>query len=109
MKATIRSHAEPAVIAVRTLAGLLAAVVTGLTVFAQNADPDSIVPLVYPLFPGLIAGLMITGGHGGTHNEEIAARIVAPIVNAIFYAGLILIAHKVWRALLSKPTAYRQF
>lgn len=64
--------------------------------------------LFYPLFPGLIAGLLITGGHGGSNAEEAVAKFVAPAVNAVFYALLILIAHKVWRTLLSKPTGYRQ-
>jgi len=44
--------------------------------------------LFYLLFLGLALGLMITGGHGGTHFEESLAPIVGVAVNTIFYAIL---------------------
>jgi hypothetical protein len=43
----------------------------------------------YLLYPGVVASLLITGGHGGTQFEEAIAPPVAFIVNAFVYAPLI--------------------
>ena len=32
-------------------------------------------------FPGLICGLMVTGGHGGTNAQELIGKVVAVAVN----------------------------
>ena len=106
--AIIRNHTPPAVIVVRIIAGFVSLIAAALTVVAQNTNLDALMVLLYPLFPGLIAGILITGGHGGSNAQETVAKIVAPEVNAAFYALLILTAHKIWRALLSRPNAYRQ-
>jgi hypothetical protein len=90
------------------VAGLVALIAAALTIVAQNTSLDALMVLFYPLFPGLIAGLLITGGHGGSSAEEILAKILAPAVNAVFYSVVILIAHKIWRVLINRPNAYRR-
>jgi len=41
--------------------------------------------LIHLLFPGLAVGLMLTGGHGGTHLEENLALALGMVVNIAFY------------------------
>ncbi len=50
----------------------------GLTVTAYRFGGEA---LFYFAFPGLICGLLITGGHGGTMLQETVAEIVAVGVN----------------------------
>jgi hypothetical protein len=61
-------------------AGGIAAVLTLLFHFFYNSAI-----LFYLLFPGLMIGLLITGGHGGTRTEEAIAPIAAFVVNFLFY------------------------
>jgi len=51
--------------------GLAAAVLT----FVGWKQNDALL-LAYPLLPGLISGLLITGGHGGTATQEAIAPFV---------------------------------
>jgi hypothetical protein len=39
----------------------------------------------YPLFPGEMASILITGGHGGTDVEELGGTVVGIVVNAFVY------------------------
>jgi hypothetical protein len=60
--------------------GLLSAMTLAMvTVVAERSDSG---PAVAVAMPGLICHLLITGGHGGTHAEEVAGFTVAVIVNA---------------------------
>ena len=59
------------------------AVVTCLTV-AFALVQSSV--LFYSLFPGLAAGLRITGGHGGSKLQETIAPVVSFVVNWIIYS-----------------------
>jgi uncharacterized membrane protein YeaQ/YmgE (transglycosylase-associated protein family) len=58
--------------------------------------------LFFPLFPGLIAQLLITGGHGGTTTQEMLAPIVGATVNLFAYTLLILGASKLFRRFIPK-------
>jgi hypothetical protein len=50
------------------IVGVMAA---GLTIFAEQSHDEAVImPLFYPLMPGLISGMLITGVHGGTATEE---------------------------------------
>ncbi|MES2392059.1 MAG: hypothetical protein V4555_10490 [Acidobacteriota bacterium] len=70
----------------------------GLTLLARlTNDVSTAMVLFYPLFPGLIASLLITGGHGGTASEERTATIVAILVNALFYLLIVLTIRFFWR------------
>ena len=48
--------------------------------------------LFYLLFPGLVIGILITGGHGGTVGEERIASVVSFAVNALVYSALVFSA-----------------
>jgi hypothetical protein len=85
------------------LLGITAAV---LTFFGWNHSEALL--LSYPLMPGLIAGLLTTGGHGGTATEEAVAPWIASVVNAVFYFAIVVITRAVWRRLISRPTAYKR-
>jgi predicted membrane metal-binding protein len=78
----------------------------GLTLFVERSQSEIGMLLFYPLMPGLIAGLLITGAHGGTAAQESVAPIVAALINAVFYAFLIIYARWTWRKLIALPTAY---
>jgi hypothetical protein len=41
------------------------------------------------LYPGLVIGLLITGGHGGTHAEDTAGMIMGFILNVGAYTALL--------------------
>lgn len=58
----------------------------GFTIAAYQFGVEG---LFYVTFPGLICGLMITGGHGGTVLQERTAEIVAVVVNV----GMIALAY----------------
>jgi hypothetical protein len=81
--------------------GLAAAVLT----FVGWKQNDALL-LAYPLLPGLISGLLITGGHGGTATQEAIAPFVAALVNAAFYFVIPVGFRLIWRRLIARPTAY---
>jgi hypothetical protein len=56
-----------------------------VTFFTLLFEKFSSAMLFYLLFPGLALGLMITGGHGGTHFEDSLAPVVGLAVNIIVY------------------------
>lgn len=88
-------------------AGIVGVMAAGLTIFAEQSHDEAVImPLFYPLMPGLISGILITGVHGGTATEEKVATIVAALTNAAFYAFLIIAARWIWRTLIARPTAY---
>jgi hypothetical protein len=41
--------------------------------------------LLGPLMPGIMVGLLITGGHGGTHMQDRIAIVLSFGVNTIVY------------------------
>ena len=53
--------------------------------------------LFYLLYPGLMLGLLITGGHGGTVFEDRIAAIVGFLVNLLVYTLVLSIAISIWR------------
>jgi hypothetical protein len=88
--------------------GALLGVTAGALTFYGWKQSDAIL-LSYPLMPGLIAGLLTTGGHGGTATEEAIAPWIASIVNAVFYFAIVVVARIIWLKLISRPpTAYRR-
>ncbi len=46
--------------------------------------------LFFAAYPGLICGLLITGGHGGTSFQELLSRVIAVLVNMSIVALLFL-------------------
>jgi hypothetical protein len=84
------------------IAGLIA---VGLTIFVEKSHGKVIVPFFFPLMPGLVAGLLVTGGHGGTAIQENVAIGVAAFINAAFYVVIILVARWMWRSLIARPNA----
>src|SRR6266446_10502188 len=65
-------------------------VVAPLTWFVwEGSNQAAANVLTIPLFPGLIAGMLIFGVHGGgTSAQDTAAFLVSVIVNVAFYAGV---------------------
>lgn len=61
------------------------AIVTCLTLISQVTQATVLFLLLYP---GFSLSLLITGGHGGTHVENIVAFAAAFIVNVAVYAAL---------------------
>ena len=59
------------------------------------------------LFPGEIASILITGGHGGTNVEECVGTVVSIIVNALVYFAvfelLILVRRRMWKGQAGGP------
>lgn len=53
-----------------------------LTILLRVTSADF---LLYPLFPGEIASLAITGAHGGTNVEEFLGTLVGLIINVLLY------------------------
>ena len=93
-------------IVIFSFSAIVAITAAGLTIFVELSHDEAVIPILYPLMPGLIAGLLITGGHGGTATEEKIAAIVAALVNAVFYSALILISRRIWNLLLRRRDAY---
>jgi hypothetical protein len=82
--------------------GLLSVTAAVFTVYGWKHSEAIL--LSYPLMPGLIAGLLTTGGHGGTATEEAVAPWIAGIVNAVFYFAIPVIPRLIWRKLTSRAT-----
>jgi hypothetical protein len=65
---------------------LVFAIILPLTFLLHANAPTWITdPVLLLLIPGGFVGLFITGGHGGTHAENLAALIVGVCVNVAFY------------------------
>jgi len=77
----------------------VALVVTILHNIAIRTLSDS---LLIPLAPGEIVALLITGGHGGTHTEEVIATVAGVIVNTIAWSGLLVFAHRMIKGSLTR-------
>jgi hypothetical protein len=103
-----RIRFTPTEIANLSLATILALAAAIFSFIAESAQGETPTLLFFPLMPGLITGLFITGGHGGTATQEAIAPWIASVVNAAFYFLLVLIGGIIWRKLISRPTAYRQ-
>ena len=97
----VRARFAPLDIASLSLSCALG-LVAGILTFLGWTQSEALL-LSYPLMPGLIAGLLVTGGHGGTAVQEAIAPWVASMVNAIFYFGLVVIARLIWKKLISPP------
>jgi len=50
--------------------------------------------LFYVLYPGNVASLMITGGHGGTSFQELIAPLIGILVNMAAYLVLVSFARR---------------
>lgn len=75
--------------------GLLAAMTLAIvTVVAERTDSALAAAVA---LPGLICHLLITGGHGGTHAEEVAGFAVAVVVNASLGAAFFALIFAVFR------------
>ena len=46
---------------------------------------------LYPLIPGSLVSLILTGGHGGTEVQEIAGHIALVVVNTVLYTLAIVL------------------
>lgn len=58
------------------------AIVTCLTLLSHVIELDF---FFFPLYPGEMLSLLITGGHGGTLAEEWTGFVVGFLVNTFFY------------------------
>jgi len=69
---------------IRIVVFLAATLVLALTILdrgmLETPEVDSF------LLPGAVAGLLITGPHGGTHQENFAAIVVGFAINTAFYS-----------------------
>jgi hypothetical protein len=53
--------------------------------------------LAYPLYPGEMLSLLVTGGHGGTLTQERVGFAAELTVNVLAYLATILILLRVFR------------
>lgn len=88
MKLTILKAAVLSIVVVGGLSYLL---------HESSSVPSCLFALLYP---GLVIGLLITGGHGGTHAEDTVAIILGFVVNASAYTAL-------WTAIFLTVRRYR--
>jgi len=72
---------------------LLAVAVVLALEFLFKATGNAV--LFCALFPGNIASLMITGGHGGTRAEEAIAPVVEILINVAAYVAVVIATNKV--------------
>ena len=75
-------------------------VIVGMLTLLNYAVEYSL--LIYLLFPGLVLGLLITGGHGGTELEDKIAAVVSFLVNLLAYTFLCSAAFWIHHALKKK-------
>jgi len=68
---------------------------------AHSSDLLGTAILFFALFPGMAAGVVIAGPHGGTLAEETLATVVGAAANIAAYALLIFGAVKLFRRLTS--------
>lgn len=58
--------------------------------------------LFYLLYPGMVVGLLISGGHGGTETEVWASQLFGFILNvlvySVFFFGVLYIRRHLQRA-----------
>ena len=106
--AQTRIHFSPSEIFTLGLVFVVAASAALLTLLFEWHPSQLMYPLFFPLFPGIMAHVLITGVHGGTAAQETVAVYVAAAVNGAFYAFIIFIFKIVWRSLSRRHTAYRQ-
>ena len=91
------------------VATLVSVIVGLLTLLAEKASDTFVFTcLFYPLMPGLFAGLLVTGPHGGTHAQEVGAICIAAAVNIFCYLLILLIPYALWRYLMSQRTPSRK-
>jgi tellurite resistance protein TehA-like permease len=79
--------------------GLGALAATTLAIVTVVAERTGSTPAVFAAMPGIICHLLITGGHGGTHAEEVAGSSVAILVNASLGAACFFLVFAVFRHL----------
>lgn len=72
---------------------LLAVAVVLALEFLFRATGNAV--LFYVLYPGNIASLLITGGHGGTRAEEAIAPVVGTLINVAAYVVVVIATNKV--------------
>jgi hypothetical protein len=87
-------------IAIAMLLGLTAA---ALTLLLMHSHDEAFLPLLYPLIPGVIASLLITGGHGGTAFQEVVGAWMGAFVNLAFYACIPFGVRMAWNSLKNEP------
>ncbi len=58
---------------------------------------DLSVPIFGLLFPGEVAGLVISGPHGGTHVQDIAGEIVGIAINTCAWVLVLVLIGKLRR------------
>lgn len=83
-------------IATFSTAAMLGMTAAGLTLLLEFRPDESLLPLLYPLIPGVIVSLLITGGHGGTSLQEVVGAWTGTLVNAAFYACIPLGVRMAW-------------
>lgn len=84
-------------------ATLVSVAVGALTLLAERSTNSLVMDALFlPFAPGLVAGLLITGAHGGSRPEEHIAPWVAALVNILCYLSILLLLHALWSHLKSQ-------
>jgi hypothetical protein len=90
-----------------SVAALVSLIVGLLSLIAEKtSNPLISDALFFPLAPGCIVGLLITGGHGGTQTQEAIAPYVAAIVNIVCYLVALGVLAALWHY-LAKQSSHR--
>ena len=68
-------------------------IVVPLTILQRSyeswGDLSNALALIYPLFPGEVLSLLITGGHGGSQAQEWIGLVFGVCVNALVYSAVL--------------------
>ena len=75
--------------------------VTGVTVFNRVTWTPV---LIYPLYPGLMVHLLITGGHGGTLTQQRIGFVAELLTNLTVYVAGTLLCAIAWRSLHARAS-----
>jgi len=59
----------------------------------------------YLLFPGVVADLYTTGGHGGTTREQLIGFVACIFVNTLVYSLILTVLLMVWRQIKKHATS----
>ena len=105
MSGVSQNHAYKLIRAACIALGVLAAITLAIvTVVAERTDS----PLaIFVAMPGIICHLLITGGHGGTHAQEVAGFSAAIFVNASLGAACFALVLAFFRHLNQSQPAIR--
>ncbi len=90
-------------IATFSTAAVLGLTAAGLTFLLEFRPDESLLPLLYPLIPGVMVRLLITGGHGGTALQEVVGSWMGTLVNAAFYGCIPFGVKMAWNSLKNEP------